>query len=112
MSKGKTFGMGGTTFYGKSPLYQKQVKLNADERAKGVMRTGGSNSEVINDAEDRIEYITSDAKEKTKNNTVRIGPTKDNLQIQKLQNSIKIARSDIKRNNNNTTRILGPKKRR
>jgi hypothetical protein len=84
----------------------KQVPLSESEHEKGVMITGGSNSEVINDAEDRIEYITSDAKEKNKGK-VRVGPTKDNLQIQKLNNSISKAEQNIKNNNNNTTKIFG-----
>jgi len=84
----------------------KQVPLSESEIESGVMVTGGSNSEVINDAEDRIEFIESDAKDKNKGK-VRVGPTKDNLQISKLNASINSAKEQIKRNKDNTTRIFG-----
>ena len=46
----------------KSPVEQKgkQVQLSVHEKKKGTMITGGSKSEVINDLEDRIEFLNSD----------------------------------------------------
>lgn len=37
-----------------------QVGLSKHEKSKGTVVTGGSKSEVINDLEDRIEFLTSD----------------------------------------------------
>ena len=46
----------------KSPIEQKgkQVQLSVHEKKKGTMITGGSDAEVINDLEDRIEFLNSD----------------------------------------------------
>ena len=85
---------------------KKQVPLSESEVKSGVEITGGNNSEVINDAEDRIEFIENDAKDKN-NGSVRVGPTKDNLQIQKLNTSIDNAKEQEEKNKNNTTRIFG-----
>tara|TARA_R110000737_G_C14498453_1_gene471537 strand:- start:51 stop:638 length:588 start_codon:yes stop_codon:yes gene_type:complete len=41
----------------------KQVALSEHEVEKGTMITGGNESEVINDLEDRIEFLTSDIKD-------------------------------------------------
>ena len=52
-----------TTF--RSPAKQKQVPLSKHEKKKGTVVTGGSNAEVINDLEDRIEFLNSDIAEET-----------------------------------------------
>ena len=52
---------------GSSPAKQKQdqVPLSKHEKKKGTVITGGSNTEVINDLEDRIEFLNSDIAEET-----------------------------------------------
>ncbi len=56
------FKMKGFGGFGNSPLTQKkkQVALSRYEEKKGTMITGGSDAEVINDLEDRIEFLNSD----------------------------------------------------
>ena len=44
--------------FGNSP--QKQVPLSKGEKKKGTMITGGGDAEVINDLEDRIDFLNSD----------------------------------------------------
>ena len=48
--------------FGNSPVRQdkKQVRLSREEKEKGTEITGGSKIEVINDLEDRIEFLNSD----------------------------------------------------
>ena len=48
--------------FGNSPLEQdkKQVPLSESEKKSGTRITGGSNQEVINDLEDRIEFLRDD----------------------------------------------------
>ena len=46
--------------FGNSPVKQKQVPLSEGEKKKGTIITGGSGAEVINDLEDRIEFLNSD----------------------------------------------------
>ena len=45
------------------PPTKKQVPLSRHEKKKGTIITGGSKSEVVNDAEDRIEFLNSDISE-------------------------------------------------
>tara|TARA_R110002020_G_scaffold469888_2_gene695264 strand:+ start:965 stop:1240 length:276 start_codon:yes stop_codon:yes gene_type:complete len=56
------FKMKGFGGFGNSPVKQKgkQVQLSAHEKKHGTVITGGSKSEVINDLEDRIEFLNSD----------------------------------------------------
>lgn len=56
------FKMKGFGGFGNSPLTQKkkQVALSKHEEKKGTIITGGSDAEVINDLEDRIEFLNSD----------------------------------------------------
>ena len=51
--------------FGNSPVRQdrKQVRLSREEKEKGTEITGGSKTEVINDLEDRIEFLNSDLQE-------------------------------------------------
>ena len=42
---------------------EKQVPLSSYERKKGTEITGGSKVEIINDLENRIEFLESDLKE-------------------------------------------------
>jgi len=51
--------MKGPSLYS-SPITQKQVPLSEGEKKKGTMITGGSDAEVINDLEDRIDFLNSD----------------------------------------------------
>ena len=53
------FKMKGPSMYA-SPIKQKQVPLSEVEKKKGTMITGGSDAEIINDLEDRIEFLNSD----------------------------------------------------
>ena len=87
MSKGKTFGMGGSTFYGKSPLYQKkEVPVSKHEKSKGTMSSskGDSNSEKINSIEDRIFDLREDLKGGStgKPSVMAIGKTITKLEAQ------------------------------
>jgi len=50
-------------FKQKEDKKEKQVPLSAYERKKGTEITGGSKAEVINDLEDRIEFLQSDLAE-------------------------------------------------
>ena len=84
------------------------VPLSDSEKKSGVMPTGGSTSELINDAEDRIGFLNED--ENSGNVKKQVGPTKRNLQKQKLNNSLPSLRDQQKRNQNNTTKIMGPGK--
>ena len=52
----------------------KQVPLSPHEKKKGTIITGGSDAEVINDLEDRIEFLRSDLQ----------GGGKDKVSIMKL----------------------------
>jgi len=55
--------MKGWSGFQNSPMKQKEhtnVPLSEHEKKKGVMVTGGSKSEEINDLEDRIEFLNSD----------------------------------------------------
>jgi len=57
------FKMKGWSGFQNSPMKQKEhtnVPLSEHEKKKGVMVTGGSKSEEINDLEDRIEFLNSD----------------------------------------------------
>ena len=84
------------------------VPLSASERKSGVMPTGGSTRELINDAEDRLSFLKED--EETGNVKKQVGPTKRNLQKKKLRDSLPSLVEQQKRNQNNTTRIMGPGK--
>ena len=50
-------------FSGFKQKEEKQVPLSTYEREKGTEMTGGSKAEVVNDLEDRIEFLQSDLKE-------------------------------------------------
>ena len=61
--------MNGFSGFGNSPAKlktdkkpEKQVPLSEHEEKKGTVITGGSDSEVIADLEDRIEFLRSDLK--------------------------------------------------
>tara|TARA_R110001583_G_scaffold193926_2_gene363678 strand:- start:39 stop:311 length:273 start_codon:yes stop_codon:yes gene_type:complete len=59
------YNMNGFSGFGNSPAKQvvkgkKQVPLSKHEKKKGTEITGGSDAEVINDLEDRIEFLQSD----------------------------------------------------
>ena len=71
---------------GISPIKQKNatnVPLSEEEKKKGVMVTGGSKSEEINDLEDRIEFLKSDIADAGQE-----GPTKLRAQLMKLQKQL------------------------
>jgi len=61
----------------------KQVPLSEGEKRKGTMITGGNKAEVINDLEDRIEFLQSDIKDEGQE-----GPTKQRAQLMKLQKEL------------------------
>ena len=61
MKKRTGFKMKG--FSGFKQKEEKQVPLSAYERKMGVEITGGSKAEIINDLEDRIEFLQSDLAE-------------------------------------------------
>ena len=69
--------------FGNSPIPQKQVPLSEGEKKKGTMITGGNKAEVINDLEDRIEFLQSDIKDEGQE-----GPTKQRAQLMKLQKEL------------------------
>ena len=56
------FKMKGFSGFKSSPAKQdkKQVPLSEHEKKKGTQIVGGSQNEVINDLENRIEYLRSD----------------------------------------------------
>ena len=90
--KGKgNFTMSGSSFYGKkisygSPLNKNgQVPLSKHEKKKGTVITGGSKSEEINDAEDRIEFLNQDLE--SEKNILKRG--KIITQKNKLKNDLK-----------------------
>tara|TARA_R110002020_G_scaffold272071_2_gene487198 strand:- start:165 stop:494 length:330 start_codon:yes stop_codon:yes gene_type:complete len=72
-----------------APAKQKQVPLSEHEKKKGTIITGGSKSEVINDLEDRIEFLESDIKDKG-----QLGPTKTRAQLMKLKEALKKAQNE------------------
>ena len=72
----------------RAPIKQKQVPLSEHEKKKGTMITGGSNAEVINDLEDRIEFLQNDIKDEGQD-----GPTKTRAQLAKLQAQLKKLRA-------------------
>ena len=78
--------------FGNSPVKQdeKQVPLSEHEKKKGTKITGGSQSEVINDLEDRIEYLRSDLQGggKDKVSIMEVG-----RQLAKLQTRLKKERA-------------------
>mgnify|MGYP003661154811 CR=1 FL=1 len=53
----------GKAMFDKNNNKNKQVALSEHEVERGTMITGGNESEVINDLEDRIEFLTSDIKD-------------------------------------------------
>ena len=65
----------------------KQVPLSEHEDKKGTMITGGSESEVMNDLEDRIEFLTSDIKD---------GNTDPKLKAQLKKLKMELARLESK----------------
>ena len=82
--------MNGFSGFGNSPAKQKQVSLSEHEGKKGTMITGGSDSEVISDLENRIEFLRSDLKGggKGKPSIINIGK-----QITKLEARLKQERA-------------------
>ena len=60
-----SFKMKGWSGYQSSPIKQdkKQVPLSEHEKKKGTQMIGGNQNEVINDLEDRIEFLNSDISE-------------------------------------------------
>ena len=91
--------MNGFGGFGNSPLTQKskfdissdkkQVPLSPGEEKSGVGITGGSDSEVINDLEDRIEFLNTDLQES--DSTMEKGQIK--TQLNKLQVRLKKERA-------------------
>ena len=78
---------------GSSPAKQKpekQVPLSEHEKKKGTVITGGSNTEVINDLEDRIEFLRSDLKGGGKD---KVSIMKVGKQLTKLQARLKAERA-------------------
>ena len=77
---------------GSSPAKQKQdqVPLSKHEKKKGTVITGGSNTEVINDLEDRIEFLRSDLKGGGKD---KVSIMKVGKQLTKLQARLKAERA-------------------
>ena len=72
---------------GSSPAKQ-QVPLSEGEIKKGAEITGGdSQSGVITDLEDRIEFLENDIKEEDQE-----GPTKNRAQLEKLRSALSEAR--------------------
>jgi len=69
--------------FGNSPVKQKQVPLSEGEKKKGTIITGGNKDEVINDLEDRIEFLQSDIADAGQE-----GPTKQRAQLMKLQKEL------------------------
>ena len=80
------FKMKGFSGFGNSPAKQKQVPLSEHEDKKGTIITGGSDSEVINDLEDRLQFLRDDLKGggKDKPSIMKIGK-----QITKLEARLK-----------------------
>jgi len=72
---------------GFSPFTKKQdqtnVPLSEHEKKSGVIVTGGSKNEEINDLEDRIEYLESDIADAGQE-----GPTKLRAQLMKLKQQL------------------------
>ena len=83
-----SFKMKGWSGYQSSPIKQdkKQVPLSEHEKKKGTQIISGNQNEVINDLEDRIEYLRDDLKGggKDKMNVMEVGK-----QLNKLEKRLK-----------------------
>ena len=89
------YNMKGWSGFQNSPMKQKpvttkdkQVPLSEHEDKKGTMITGGSESEVMIDLEDRIEFLTSDIQDGNTDPKVK-------AQLEKLKKEL--AKYDLKR---------------
>ena len=77
--------MKGWSGYQSSPMKQKQVPLSRHEDKKGTMITGGSRNEIVNDLEDRIEFLTSDIEDGNTDPKVKAQLEKLKMELAKYQ---------------------------